>query len=92
MYEKYSKERDSIRERFAGMETSAQSIHSLIESLDKKKDAAIENTFADVSRHFAEIFEKLVPAGRGRLIMNKKATEEVRASDLSSSISFEREG
>lgn len=77
MYEKYSKQRDDIYSRFEGMEKSAESIHKLIESLDRKKDAAIENTFAEVSRHFEEIFEKLVPSGRGRLVMNKRTDNQV---------------
>jgi structural maintenance of chromosome 3 (chondroitin sulfate proteoglycan 6) len=59
------------------MKKSEESIHRLIESLDKKKDAAIETTFKDVAKNFEEIFAKLVPAGRGRLIMIKKAVDRV---------------
>ncbi|CED84349.1 Structural maintenance of chromosome protein 3 (sister chromatid cohesion complex Cohesin, subunit SMC3) [Phaffia rhodozyma] len=76
MYEKYSKQRDDIHSRFEGMAKSAESIRKLIENLDRKKDAAIENTFNEVSRHFGEIFEKLVPAGRGRLVMNKRTDNQ----------------
>jgi len=79
MYEKYSAQRDDILARFTEMEKSAESIHELIRNLDKKKDAAIENTFGEVSKHFGEIFEKLVPAGRGRLVMNRRADNAVRA-------------
>jgi structural maintenance of chromosome 3 (chondroitin sulfate proteoglycan 6) len=79
MYEKYSAQRDDIYARFTEMEKSAESIHELIRNLDKKKDAAIENTFGEVSKHFGEIFEKLVPAGRGRLVMNRRADNAVRA-------------
>lgn len=78
MYEKYSAQRDDIYARFTEMEKSSESIHELIRNLDKKKDAAIENTFGEVSKHFGEIFEKLVPAGRGRLVMNRRADNAVR--------------
>lgn len=77
MYEKYSAQRDDIFARFQEMEKSSESIQDLIRNLDKKKDAAIENTFQEVSKHFEQIFEKLVPAGRGRLVMNKRAENAV---------------
>ncbi len=40
--------------------------------LDERKDEAIERTFKQVSRDFADTFEKLVPAGKGRLIIQRK--------------------
>lgn len=49
------------------------SIEALIEHLDQEKDEAIERTFKQVSREFATIFEKLVPAGHGRLVIQRKA-------------------
>lgn len=39
--------------------------------LDQRKDEAIERTFKQVSKYFSEVFERLVPAGRGRLVMQK---------------------
>lgn len=51
---------------------SAQSIQELVEVLDQRKDEAIERTFKQVARNFEEVFEKLVPAGRGRLIIQRK--------------------
>jgi hypothetical protein len=44
-------------------------------TLDQRKDEAIEHTFKQVSKYFEEVFEKLVPAGRGRLIMQKNIDE-----------------
>ena len=55
------------------LDTSQQSIEALIEHLDQEKDEAIERTFKQVSREFATIFEKLVPAGHGRLVIQRKA-------------------
>ena len=40
--------------------------------LDQRKDEAIERTFKQVSREFATIFEKLVPAGHGRLVIQRR--------------------
>jgi chromosome segregation ATPase len=44
----------------------------LVEVLDQRKDEAIERTFKQVASNFEEVFEKLVPAGRGRLIIQRK--------------------
>jgi len=55
------------------LDKSAQSIANLINVLDQRKDEAIARTFKQVSKYFSEVFEKLVPAGRGQLIMLKRA-------------------
>lgn len=47
--------------------------------LDQRKDEAIERTFKQVSKEFASIFERLVPAGRGRLVIQRKTDQ--RAAD-----------
>lgn len=54
------------------LDTSQKSIEALIEHLDQEKDEAIERTFKQVSKEFATIFEKLVPAGHGRLVIQRK--------------------
>jgi len=48
---------------------SFKAIADLIDVLDQRKDEAIERTFKQVAKYFSEVFEKLVPAGRGQLIM-----------------------
>lgn len=55
------------------LDTSQASIETLIEHLDQEKDEAIERTFKQVSKEFSTIFEKLVPAGHGRLVIQRKA-------------------
>ena len=40
--------------------------------LDQRKDEAIERIFRQVSKDIAEIFEKLVPAGHGRFVIQRK--------------------
>ncbi|PWN47834.1 putative SMC3 [Violaceomyces palustris] len=71
-YNNFTKQRDQLLERQSELEKSAESIQELIEVLDQRKDEAIERTFKQVSKFFEEVFEKLVPAGRGRLIMQKR--------------------
>lgn len=81
-YNNFTKQRDQLIERQAELEKSAESIHELIEVLDQRKDEAIERTFKQVSKYFEEVFEKLVPAGRGRLIMQRRIDEDQAGSDV----------
>ncbi|KAJ1306154.1 hypothetical protein OPQ81_010865 [Rhizoctonia solani] len=71
-YTNFTKQREQFIKRREDLDESAKSIEELIESLDHQKDEAIERTFKQVSKNFEEVFEKLVPAGRGRLIMQKR--------------------
>ncbi len=68
----FTKQRDQLRERKAELETSAESIQELVDVLDQRKDEAIERTFKQVSKNFEDIFAKLVPAGRGQLVMQRR--------------------
>ena len=47
----------------------------LIQVLDQRKDEAIERTFKQVSQHFHEVFEELVPTGKASLIMLRKSDQ-----------------
>ncbi|KAI9815459.1 MAG: Structural maintenance of chromosomes protein 3 [Pycnora praestabilis] len=71
-YNNFTKQRDTLNNRREELGSSQSSIEELIEVLDQRKDEAIERTFKQVSREFADTFEKLVPAGRGRLIIQRK--------------------
>lgn len=72
-YRKSTKQREALEERRKELEDSKESIEELIEVLDQRKDEAIERTFRQVSREFTNVFAKLVPAGKGRLIIQRKA-------------------
>jgi len=72
-YNNFTKQREMLQTRREELDKSQSSIEELIQILDQRKDEAIERTFRQVSKDFAEIFEKLVPAGRGRLIIQRKA-------------------
>lgn len=54
------------------LDASQGSIEELVEHLDRRKDEAIERTFKQVSKEFATIFQKLVPAGHGRLVIQRR--------------------
>ena len=67
-----TKQRDQLLERREELDKSATSIEELVDVLDQRKDEAIERTFKQVASNFEEVFEKLIPAGRGRLIIQRR--------------------
>mgnify|MGYP001258088725 CR=1 FL=1 len=71
-YSNFTKQRDTLITRREELDKSAQSIQDLVQVLDQRKDEAIERTFKQVAKNFEEVFEKLVPAGRGRLIIQRR--------------------
>ncbi|TFK63131.1 structural maintenance of chromosome protein 3 [Pluteus cervinus] len=71
-YSNFTKQRDSLLQRREELDKSAGSIEELVQVLDQRKDEAIERTFKQVASNFEEVFEKLVPAGRGRLIIQRR--------------------
>ncbi|GFH07951.1 structural maintenance of chromosomes protein, partial [Haematococcus lacustris] len=54
------------------LDTSAAKIQELVRALDGRKDEAIERTFKGAAKHFREVFQELVPGGRGELVMQKR--------------------
>lgn len=74
-YNNFTKQRDQLLKRREDLEKSAGSIEELVQVLDQRKDEAIERTFKQVSKYFEEVFEHLVPAGRGRLVMQKSVDQ-----------------
>ncbi|KAF8148188.1 structural maintenance of chromosome protein 3 [Crassisporium funariophilum] len=75
-YTNFTKQRDQLLERREELDKSATSIEELVEVLDQRKDEAIERTFKQVASNFEEVFEKLVPAGRGRLIIQRRIDQD----------------
>jgi len=71
-FNNFTKQRESLTKRREELEASQKSIRELIEVLDQRKDEAIERTFKQVSKNFSEVFGKLVPAGQGRLVIQRK--------------------
>ena len=52
-------------------------IKELVSHLDPEKDAAIETSVTQVACNFREAFAKLVPGGKGELVMQCACGEEV---------------
>lgn len=80
-YNSFTKQRETLTTRREELDASQASIDELIQVLDQRKDEAIERTFKQVSREFHNVFEKLVPAGRGRLIIQRKTDRAVRTGE-----------
>ena len=68
-YISFNEQRKSLRERKAVLDEGAASIRELIDSLDERKDEAIQRTFKGVAMHFAQVFRELVPSGKASLVM-----------------------
>jgi structural maintenance of chromosome 3 (chondroitin sulfate proteoglycan 6) len=75
-WENFTKQRRILVERRKELENGRASIEDLIDILDQRKDEAIERTFKQVSKAFAEVFVQLVPAGRGMLVIQRKSDRE----------------
>lgn len=82
-YRKSTKQREELEGRRNDLEAAKKSIQNLIEVLDQRKDEAIERTFKQVSKNFAQIFSKLVPAGAGRLIIQRKTDRRTQDEEES---------
>lgn len=67
-----------LTDRRSDLSASRKSIENLIQVLDQRKDEAIDRTFKQVSKAFAEVFVQLVPAGIGRLVIQRKSDKEAR--------------
>jgi len=89
-YTTFTKQRDGLLNRREELDVSGESIQDLIETLDTRKDEAIERTFKEVSKYFSETFEKLVPAGKGKLRMLKRLNGEVRPDGVDKSVHSEQ--
>ncbi|POS83781.1 hypothetical protein EPUL_005431, partial [Erysiphe pulchra] len=80
-YNNFATQRDGLIKRRKELDDSQNSIQELVEVLDQRKDEAIERTFKQVSKEFASIFERLVPAGRGRLVIQRKIDRRTAARE-----------
>jgi structural maintenance of chromosome 3 (chondroitin sulfate proteoglycan 6) len=77
-FAQFERQREVLEKRRAELDSSDSSIRELIDVLDQRKDEAIERTFRQVSREFATVFEKLVPAGKGRLVIQRRSDKQAR--------------
>jgi structural maintenance of chromosome 3 (chondroitin sulfate proteoglycan 6) len=80
-FKKFADDREALVQRNDEIVSSHESIRTLIKTLDNSKDEAINRTFKQVSKNFHDIFQRLVPNGRGELLMQRKSPEAI-ASQL----------
>ncbi|KAF2747224.1 putative chromosome segregation protein SudA [Sporormia fimetaria CBS 119925] len=80
-YENFTKQRRTLKDRQAELDTSHKAIEDLIQVLDQRKDQAIERTFKQVSKAFSEVFVQLVPAGTGKLVIQRKSDKQAGRSN-----------
>ena len=80
-FTQFERQREVLLERERELERSGGSIRELIAHLDQRKDEAIERTFRQVSAEFQRIFERLVPAGRGRLVIQRRSDTRADSED-----------
>ena len=79
-FAQFERQREVLETRREELDSSDSSIRELIDVLDQRKDEAIERTFRQVSREFASIFERLVPAGKGRLVIQRRSDQQARGA------------
>ena len=75
-YVSFSEQRDELTRRKQENDAAEEKIKQLIETLDMRKDEAIERTFRMVGVNFRKVFASLVPGGKGDLIMQKAIPSE----------------
>lgn len=69
-----SDQKEKFYRRKEELDRDGNKIREMIQILEMRKLEAIQFTFKQVSKFFTEVFKKLVPVGRGSLIMRKKPT------------------
>ena len=76
-YSNFTEQREQLQGRKKELDKSHKAIEDLIRVLDQRKDEAIERTFEQVAKHFENVWETIVPDGRGRLIMLRRAGQSM---------------
>ncbi|KAI7902915.1 uncharacterized protein BX663DRAFT_55209 [Cokeromyces recurvatus] len=89
-YGRFTKQRDQLTKRKEELDKSGESISNLIESLDRRKNEAIERTFNNVAGSFSKIFELLVPAGKGELVMKSDSHQDMQLDGGNTSFTVDR--
>lgn len=72
----FNRQREELSARREELEQSRESIESLISNLQLQKAQAITKSFKQVALSFKQIFETLVPAGTGKLVLHHQTTTE----------------
>ncbi|KAL6735865.1 hypothetical protein Aduo_006270 [Ancylostoma duodenale] len=73
-------QKEDLTKRMEEQQKSQKSIEDLLQALDTRKYEAIQLTFKQVSKNFAEVFQKLVPNGSGSLVIQTGKEDSLDAS------------
>ncbi|EPB69959.1 RecF/RecN/SMC protein [Ancylostoma ceylanicum] len=73
-------QKEDLTKRMEEQQKSQKSIEDLLQVLDTRKYEAIQLTFKQVSKNFAEVFQKLVPNGSGSLVIQTGKDDTMDAS------------
>merc|ERR1712024_265166 len=95
-YVSFSEQKEKLIKRKEELDKGHKKIQDLMEVLEQRKFEAILFTFKQVSKYFQEVFEKLVPGGRGTLSIKSddsrddddQASRLENATGVSCAVSF----
>ncbi|WKX98062.1 hypothetical protein Q1695_013617 [Nippostrongylus brasiliensis] len=73
-------QKEELTKRMEEQQKSQKAIEDLLQVLDTRKYEAIQLTFKQVSKNFAEVFQKLVPNGTGSLVIQTSKDDSMEAS------------
>ena len=86
-FKKFSEKEVDLVERSEELNISKNSIQELIEKLKLQKTTAVDSTFKKVSENFEKVFERLVPAGTAKLIIQRDSiTDSDGDQDMDSAV------
>uniref|UniRef100_A0A1Y1M9N8 RecF/RecN/SMC N-terminal domain-containing protein n=1 Tax=Photinus pyralis TaxID=7054 RepID=A0A1Y1M9N8_PHOPY len=74
----FSDQKEKLQKRKEELDRGDEKIKELLAMLEQRKMEAIQFTFKQVSKFFTEVFKKLVPQGRAKLVMKVVDNEEGR--------------
>lgn len=72
----FSDQKEKLQKRKEELDRGDEKIKELISMLEQRKMEAIQFTFKQISKYFTEVFKKLVPPGRAKLVLKTSDHEE----------------
>lgn len=80
-YVSFQQQRADLLARKKEQDSGRAAIMDLIAHLDTQKDEAIQRTFKGIAKNFSQVFAKLVPGGKGSLVIYTKKQNKDGADD-----------
>lgn len=82
-YKRFAEQKETLVAKLADLVSSQHSIEDLMVVLERRKNEAILRSFKTISAGFTEVFEKLVPDGKGKLVIMKKKSASKEGNSFS---------